>query len=355
VIRRFSVVGARFRIGTGLGLLLCLAPGLSAGDHNVDVAPGSARRSGNKPAPGTPASPVPDRALNLPSLGPGISPGSLPDAPVATPYQPGKIDPEAQRRWLLLEDKKRNWLLESAANANSKRTPGDAEVMLPGRSLPTDSISKISAERIRRAVERPEPKLDPSAAKKAETSLANEAEADDTEQQRGKEDGGNDPTKPKPILAFASGGFGDGGRATDPKRSSVPGDIFQTPSFVGLEERQRDRTTGRGAEFDQLLGGIGQGPGNNNGIAGGLELGRTTQDRSRRFEAILTGDSGLGSSAITPPLAALAAPVRRPDPSLDSGRINAIQLPGAAPVAAPVAAPILQPRPIFLQLPVRGL
>lgn len=293
---------------------------------------------------------MPDRFSNLPSLGTGINPGALPDSPVPTPYQSGKLDPQAQRRWLLLEDKKRNWLLENAAKANSPRKDGGAEEFSSERPGPTDSLSKISADRLRRATERRDPKDEQAEAAKETTAFGNETEADEAKgKKHARDEGSADPSAPKPATAFAIGNPGDPERAAETTRPSLGNDFFVTPGLGGVDERQRERIAVRGAEFDQMLGGIGQ-----NAVPGGLDLSRATPDRARRFEAILGGGDAGGGLASPQPFAAAAAPPR-PDFSPALGRVNPIQLPGSTPAPPPAAAPKFQPRPIFLQIPTRGL
>jgi hypothetical protein len=334
----------------GLGVAACLASGLFAGDPIVEVQPGSAKKPGATPTgPAKPASPVPDRYSNLPSLGSGVSPGTLPDAPVATPYQPGKIDPELRRQLMLQQDKKRNWLIENAAKVNTKPKNGGADDLTPDKESSTDSLSKISMDRLRRATERKDPKADRS---KGEENPDGSRD-NDTARDRNPndlDDPADDAPKPKPAMSQLFGKAGDAERAAKANQPSLAHELFASPTAGGPEERQRERMAVRGAEFDQMLGGINAGPAG----ASALDFGRSTSDRSRQFESLLSGPDPVSSLGGGSPLAA-AALAPRPNATVEFGRVNAIQLPSTGPGPAPAALPKAEPRPLFLPIPTRGL
>lgn len=357
MIRRRSIVGPFPAVA--LWLAAGTAAGLLAGEPIREVQPGSARK------PGTPSgglgAPVPDRLPNLPSLGPGISPGSLPDAPAYTPYQPNKPDPETQRRMMLLMDKQRNWLLENAARLNTKPKAGAGEALNPEGASAKDSLAKISAERIRRATESPDDKAGTAKnGDKAANPLDPAAEREDGDDKRRRKDADkDDPSKPKSALAFVNGSaLGsplESDRTGESGKSSLASDFFVSPKSGADADRAHDRFLGRAADFDQILGSIGTGQ-----ASGGVDLTRALPDRTRQFESILSGaESGVGSpsAGTANPLAAaaVAAPSPRPDLSQGLGRLNMVQQPASAP---PIPAPTvqkLQPRPVFLQIPTRGL
>ncbi len=330
-----------------------LAAGATAGEPIREIQPGSAKKQPPaSTAPSTPTTSFLDRLANQRSLGSGINPGSLPDTAAPVPFQPGKMDPESQRRWALIYDKQKNWLIENAARINSpgKASNGDGAVA-EKRDASMDTVAKVSAERLRRATERDDGKVERTKSANKDPLDPNATDEPGTDGTAAKKKGKNgestdDPSQQNTGIAFVVGELGNADRATDSARSALGNDLFKASAFQNPNDRQRDRQAERGAEFDQLLGTFGSGP-------GGLDTGRTALDRTHQFEAIL-GGGDLGGILNPAPIAA-AAPGPRPDVLQTLGRVNAIQLPGMAPAPAPAAPPKFSPRPVFLQLPTRGL
>ena len=102
----------------------------------VESAPSKERPK--LPSKSAPIDPLLDRVLNPGGANSSFNPGGMPVVPGIPQTRPG-IDPNLQRQWGLQADKKRNWLLENAAQFDSQGQLREVDVD------PTPRFSKPSA------------------------------------------------------------------------------------------------------------------------------------------------------------------------------------------------------------------
>jgi hypothetical protein len=350
--------------GAGLGL----AATLVAGEPLKESAP----RTGRKPDaqglngrqnPSSLNSGSLNRGRELPSLGPGITAGSLPETPTPIPTTTSKADPELQKRLMRELDKRRNWLIERSAQINSPGATPNAfrsgtstgigtGTQAEDRSTENMTPAQISADRIRRATEPQAGRAEATDPENRSTERPGEvAENEDPEK---KNPDGSKKTKEeadRPGSAFVSGKLSDFERPLSNK-SAIGADLMAAPRSV-LDDRMRENTAARAAAFGDILGDIGsQGGGGNGGF------GKGALDRNQQFQAFLAGPEPAPVVAVANPLANPAvngaAAGFRPGLSTGPERVQPLLLPGQAPQAAPAAPTRLAPRPVFLPIPTRG-
>lgn len=336
----------------GIALAVSAAMTAFAGEKMVESAPSKERP--RLPARTTPIDPILDRVLNPGGASSSFNPGGMPVVPGVPQTRPG-IDPNLQRQWGLQADRKRNWLLENAAQFDSQGQLRElATDPTPQFSRPT-AILQVpgTGERYLRATEADRPEQtekanDPSKPIGSESeadrqnNVATSAESSRAIPFRSMTGDGTSVRGAEASLSEQKGAFSDPGGFANSGRS-----VLEDARKIAAEERS--------AVFDRLLSSQSQAPGvaQEPSPLGGLGLSKTPPSRSQQFQSLLAtppeaasaGLFGSQLSASAAPRAAAGNLGERPTTSL---------APAAAPVA-PKAAPVrLEPRPALLQIPTRG-
>lgn len=351
MIKLPSFGGGVTRSGLWIGPVLCLASSLWAGETLKESAPGSAHKS-DTPTEPRPANSFLNNLSTRPSFGAGFVPGNLPNAPAPAPNS-GQMDPEVRKRWMLANDKERNWLLENAALLNTKSKPGVAATEDPGDKFNgSDAVARAAVNRMRRATQHtpdkatatnPETDTDPS-------DPTRESARKEKRNEPGEfpDDPDREPNSPKAALALTSSSLSASDRAfANPGRTE--GGFFTTPTRTAGEDRQHERLSERDAAFDRMLGGIGGGP--SSSLA---DISRQPPTRAQQFDALLGGGEAARPAAFGNPLATPATAAGTTlAPSFD--RLAPSLSPSTGPNLLPAAPARFQPRPVVLQIPMRGL
>lgn len=336
----------------GVALVVSASMTAFAGEKMVESAPSKERPK--LPSRTAPIDPILDRVLNPGGANSSFNPGGMPVVPGNPQTRPG-IDPILQRQWGLQADKKRNWLLENAAQVDSKGQLRELDVDPTQRfSQPTAILhAPGTGERYLRATEADRPERTARASDPSKPVGA-ESEAD----RQNNVATSAESSRAIPFRTMTGDGTsvrGSEASQSDPKGAFGDPNGFANSGRSVLEDARKSAAEERSAVFDRLLSNQSQSPGSaqESSPLGGLNSSKTPPSRSQQFQSLFSAPPAVASAglfgsqlnAAAAPRAAAGALGERPTTSL---------APAAAPVA-PKATPIrLEPRPALLQIPTRG-
>lgn len=345
-------------------LAIAFLPTTFAGEKIQESAPGS------KPPPlGSgvrPIDPILERVLTPRNANPG-SVQEMPSIPYA-PQNRNTTDPALQKRWIREMDKRKNWLLENAAQINGqggrRGNEGGASEDLPRFSDPGGAAGLGTGNRYFRATaERQRPARD---------EASNDPNLTDAEIES-RANGGQTREEAARVVPFSTRREDPTGLSRrDQDRERTPlareGGIFSNPLRPDDDANDARKTaiSERAASLDRLLSGSAPAaaPGSAapaaespvTGLLGGPKL---PPSRAQSFESLLTGVGSpapaaggiFGSPLANAPSAAqkstlFAGPDRSPAGAL---------APAPPPQPARPATTRIEPRPPVLQLPKFGL
>ena len=346
----------RVRLGTarrvGVALTVSAAMTALAGEKMIESAPSKERPK--LPAKTAPIDPLLDRVLNPGGASSSFNPGGMPVVPGIPQTRPG-IDPNLQRQWGLHADKKRNWLLENAAQFDSQGQLREVDVdPTPRFSQPTARLQAPgTGERYLRATDTNRPE------QAAQTSDPSQSAGTESQADR-KNNVATSEESSRAIPFRTMTGEGTTTRGTEASQSDRKG-VFSDPSGFAnsgrsvLEDARKTAAEERSAVFDRLLSNQSQTPGGTPEATslGGLGLSKTPASRSQQFQSLLSAPPAATSAGLFGSQASVAAGPRAAAGTLGERPTTSLA-PAAAP-AAPKAAPVrIEPRPALLQIPTRG-
>ena len=336
----------------------------AAGEKMVESPPSKKRPEVSAPAATPAIDPILDRILNPNGSGSSFSPGGIQSMPVVPPTRPG-LDPLTQKRLGQQLDKRRNWLLENAAQINSQGQIREKQTDdTPRFSQPAGAFAIPGAgERYLRATD-PSPGGPQNAGKRGNSSEnqngLNPGENPDGTELEG--DASGEAARAVPFRSWTGEATGLlKGKASEVSRSGKEvfseSGPFSNPGRSLLEDTRRTAMDERNAVFDRLLTGATAGPAGPEGSAPSLNslgLSTLTPSRSQQFQSLLAGPEAPAASAnvFGSPFAASGAArpsgfLAEPNPSANLGPIG--------PVAPQRPAAVrMEPRPALLQIPTRG-
>ena len=351
----------------------CLAPWLGAvltasvlttavaGEKMVESAPSKERPKVVAPTPSI--DPILDRVLNPNGAGSFSTPGGFQPMPVVPPARPG-LDPLTQKRLGQQLDKRRNWLLENAAQINSQGQIRDKQTDdTPRFSQPAGSFALPGAgDRYLRATD-PSPGGTENSGQRSNSSQ-NQTGLSSAENPEGTEGQGGvtgEAGRAVPFRSWTGDATGPlNGKGSDVSRSGKEvfseSGPFSNPGRSILDDSRRTAMDERNAMFDRLLTGAAAtaGPAGAGATLNSLGLSTTTPSRSQQFQSLLAGPEApaAGANLFGNPFAASG-------PAKPSGiladRAPSANLGPIGPVAPQRPAAVrMEPRPELLQMPTRG-
>jgi hypothetical protein len=327
-----------------------------AGEKMLESAPTKARPKLSSPTPSI--DPILDRLLNPNTV--GSESGGMQSMPIVPTVRPG-LDPVTQKRLGQQLDKRRNWLLENAAQINGLGQIRDLEIDdTPRFSQPGTGLTTRSAgERLLRATDtsshtdsqrgnQPQNRTDSSSSQnrdeaEAETASVNDASRAVPFRSRSGDDGGTLNAKASDVSRSGKVIFSESGPFSSPGRSL-------------LEDTRRTANEERNAVFDRLLRG-GSAPAGPSTAANGLNslgLSTSTPSRSQQLQSLLAGPETPTTSANVFGSPFGTASAAKP-PGILTDHAPAANLGPIGPAIAPRPAAVrMEPRPALLQIPTRG-
>ncbi len=345
-------VSPGFAHRVGAALTVALAVTALGGEKMVESAPSKERPK--LPSKTTPIDPLLDRVLNPGGANSSFNPGAMPVVPGIPQTRPG-MDPNLQRQLGLRADKRRNWLLENAAQVDSQGQLREVDLdPTPRFSQPGGSLNAPgTGERYLRATDstRPHPAAqanDPSQPIGSET-------AEDRHNNVATREESSRAIPFRTMTGDANSARNSEGSPSERKGAFSDPRALANPGHSALDDARKSAAEERSAVFDRLLSNNSQSSSGaqDSTIVGSLGMTKTPPTRSQQFQSLLSAPPAAPTVGLfSSPLNAAAAP-RAAAGSLAERPSTAIA-PVAAPIA-PKAPPIrLEPRPALLQIPTRG-